>query len=141
MQKNSKERINMDLVSSQICKTGDIGIYNNLFGGKMLAWLDEAGGTYSASVCCTPYMITLKMDEVVFKKPVKVNDHIRIYGEVSRMGKSSLAINLEARRFNFAAHSEELVCTTSITFVRIDEYGQAVPIAEDIRKKYEHLQS
>lgn len=30
----------MELVSSQICKTGDIGIYNNLFGGKLLAWLE-----------------------------------------------------------------------------------------------------
>lgn len=130
----------MELVSSQICKTGDIGIYNNLFGGKMLAWLDEAGGTYAASICCTPYMITLKMDEVVFKKPVKVNDHIRVYGEVSRMGNSSLTIKLEARRFNFSSHSEELVCTTTITFVRIDEYGQAIPIAGEIRNKYKHLQ-
>ena len=129
----------MNLVSSQICKTGDIGIYDNLFGGKMLAWLDEAGGTYSASVCCTPNMITLKMDEVVFKKPVKVNDHIRIYGEVSRMGNSSLTINLEARRFNFSAHKEELVCSTTITFVRIDEYGQAVPIDKEIRNKYQNL--
>lgn len=129
----------MDLISSQICKTGDIGIYNNLFGGKMLAWLDEAGGTFAASVCCTPYMITLKMDEVVFKKPVKVNDHIRIYGEVTKMGNSSLVIRLEARRFNFSAHTEQLVCSTTMTFVRIDEYGQAIPIAADIRKKYEHL--
>ena len=128
----------MELVSSQICKTGDIGIYNNLFGGKMLAWLDEAGGTYAASVCCTPNMITLKMDEVVFKKPVKVNDHIRIYGKVARMGNSSLTIKLEARRFNFSAHNEELVCSTTITFVRIDEYGQAVPIAEDIRNNYKN---
>jgi acyl-CoA thioesterase YciA len=80
------------------------------------------------------------MDEVVFKKPVKVNDHIRIYGEVNRMGTSSLTIKLEARRFNFSAHKEELVCSTTITFVRIDEYGQAIPIQEEIRKKYEHLQ-
>jgi acyl-CoA thioesterase YciA len=71
MQKNLKRKIDMELVSSQICKTSDIGIYNNLFGGKLLAWLDEAGGTYAASICCTPYMITLKMDEVLFKKPVK----------------------------------------------------------------------
>jgi acyl-CoA thioesterase YciA len=140
MPKNLKKRNKIELVSSQICKTGDIGIYNNLFGGKMLAWMDEAGGTYAASVCCTPYMITLKMDEVVFKKPVKVNDHIRIYGEVTRMGNSSLTIKLEARRFNFASHNEELVCSTTITFVRIDEYGQAVSIAEEIRKKYKHLQ-
>lgn len=129
----------MDLVASQICKTSDIGIYNNLFGGKMLAWLDDAGGTYSSSVCCTPNMITLKMDEVVFKRPVKVNDHIRIYGEVTRMGTTSLTIRLEARRFNFSSRNEELVCTTTITFVRIDEYGQAVPIEEKIRKKYKHL--
>ncbi len=129
----------MELVSSQICKTGDIGIYNNLFGGKLLAWLDEAGGTFAASICCTPYMITLKMDEVLFKKPVKVNDHIRIYGEVKRMGTSSLTTYLEARRFNFSSHMEELVCSTTITFVRIDEYGQAVPISEEIRKKYKHL--
>ncbi|MCK4569260.1 MAG: hypothetical protein KAT76_03165 [Bacteroidales bacterium] len=129
----------MEIVSTQICKTGDIGIYNNLFGGKMLAWLDEAGGTYSASICCTPYMITLKMDEVVFKKPVKVNDHIRIYGEVRSMGNSSLKIDLEARRFNFSTHNEELVCSTTITFVRIDEYGQAVPISEEIRNKYKNL--
>lgn len=127
----------MELVSSQICKTGDIGIYNNLFGGKMLAWLDEAGGTYASSICCTPYMITLKMDEVIFKKPVKVNDHIRIYGEVHRMGRSSLTIKLEARRFNFDSHEEELVCSTTITFVRIDQYGQAIPIKEEIRNKYE----
>jgi acyl-CoA thioesterase YciA len=129
----------MDLVSSQICKTGDIGIYNNLFGGKMLAWLDEAGGTFAAATCCTPYMTTLKMDEVVFKRPVKVNDHIRIYGEVLAIGTSSLTINLEARRFNFASHIEELVCSTTITFVRIDEYGNAVPIAVEIRNKYQHL--
>lgn len=129
----------MELVSSQICKTSDIGIYDNLFGGKMLSWLDEAGGTYAASVCCTPNMITLKMDEVVFKKPVKVNDHIRIYGKVARMGTTSLTIQLEARRFNFSAHEEELVCSTTITFVRIDEYGQAVPISEATRKKYKNL--
>ena len=63
----------------------------------MLAWLDQAGGTYAASVCCTPYMITLKMDEVVFKKPVKVNDHIRIYGEVAGPGASPEDAALLAR--------------------------------------------
>lgn len=130
----------MERVSSQICKTGDIGIYDNLFGGKMLAWLDEAGGTYAASVCCTPNMITLKMDEVVFKSPVKVNNHIRIYGAVKHMGTSSLTIRLEARRFDFSSHSEEMVCSTTMTFVRIDESGKAIPINQEIRKQYTHLQ-
>ena len=127
----------MELISTKICKTSDIGINNNLFGGTMLAWLDEAGGTMASSVCCTPQMITLKIDEVLFKKPVKVNQHIRIYGEVLGMGKSSVQLYIEARRFDFDHHNEEIVCSTKVIFVRIDENGHPIPIQPDIRKNYE----
>jgi len=126
----------MDLISTKICKTSDIGINNNLFGGTMLSWLDEAGGTMASFVCCTPQMITLKVDEVLFKKPVKVNEHIRIYGKVERMGHTSVALYLEARRFNFEEHNEETVCSTKAIFVRIDHNGEPVEIDREIREKY-----
>jgi acyl-CoA thioesterase YciA len=126
----------MDLISTKICKTSDIGINNNLFGGTMLSWLDEAGGTMASFVCCTPQMITLKVDEVLFKKPVKVNEHIRIYGKVERMGHTSVALYLEARRFNFEEHNEETVCSTKAIFVRIDHNGEPVEIDRKIREKY-----
>jgi acyl-CoA thioesterase YciA len=126
----------MDLISTKICKTSDIGINNNLFGGTMLSWLDEAGGTMASSVCCTPMMITLKIDEVLFKKPVKVNEHIRIYGKVVKIGHTSLSLYLEARRFNFGRHDEETVCSTKVIFVRIDANGEPVEIDRDIRNKY-----
>src|SRR5512137_1585338 len=102
----------MELISTKICKTSDIGINNNLFGGTMLSWLDEAGGTMASSVCCTPQMITLKIDEVLFKKPVKVNEHIRIYGRVEKVGHTSIGLYIEARRFDFTRHDEETVCST-----------------------------
>ena len=127
----------MELISTKICKTSDIGINNNLFGGTMLSWLDEAGGTMASSVCCTPQMITLKIDEVLFKMPVKVNQHIRIYGEVLGMGNSSVQLYIEARRFDFDHHNEEIVCSTKVIFVRIDENGHPIPIQPDIRKNYE----
>jgi acyl-CoA thioesterase YciA len=126
----------MDLISTKICKTSDIGINNNLFGGTMLSWLDEAGGTMASSVCFTPQMITLKIDEVLFKKPVKVNEHIRIYGQVDRIGRTSIALYLEARRFNFRDHLEETVCSTKAILVRIDENGEPVEIDHEIREKY-----
>jgi acyl-CoA thioesterase YciA len=128
--------MNMQLISTKICKTSDIGINNNLFGGTMLAWLDEAGGTMASSVCCTPQMITLKIDEVLFKKPVKVNEHIRIYGQVEKIGRTSISLYLEARRFNFNSHKEELVCSTKVIFVRIDPRGEPVEIDPVIREKY-----
>jgi acyl-CoA thioesterase YciA len=126
----------MQLISTKICKTSDIGINNNLFGGTMLSWLDEAGGTMASAVACTPQVITLKIDEVLFKKPVKVNEHIRIYGKVESMGKTSIRLYLEARRFNFATHDESIVCSTKAIFVRIDPEGRPVEIDRDIREQF-----
>jgi acyl-CoA thioesterase YciA len=79
-------------------------------------------------------MITLKIDEVVFKQPVKVKEHIRIYGKILGIGKSSIKILVEARRVNFVNKSkEETVCSTQMLFVRINEKGKATPIDEDVR--------
>lgn len=126
----------MELISTKICKTSDIGINNNLFGGTMMAWLDEAGGTMASAVCCTPNMITLKIDEVLFKKPVKVNEHIRIYCRVERIGNTSISLYLEARRFDFAKHLEDLVVSTRAVFVKINKDGDPIPIDPEIREKY-----
>lgn len=127
----------MERISTKICKASDIGINNNLFGGTMLAWLDEAGGTMASAVCSTPNMITLKIDEVLFKKPVKVNEHIRIYGRLERMGTTSVALYLEARRFDFPEQEEDLVVSTRAVFVKIDHTGSPVPIDPEIREKYQ----
>ena len=124
----------MELISTKICKTSDIGVNDNLFGGAMLSWMDEAGGTFAATKCCSPNMITLKIDEVVFKKPVKVKEHIKIYGKVLGIGKSSIKVLVEARRIDFEHKSkQELVCSTEMLFVNVNESGKAQPIDEDIR--------
>ena len=126
----------MRLISTKICKTSDIGINNNLFGGRMLSWLDESAGTMAAEEVCSQHVVTLKMDQVLFKKPVKVNDHIRIYGEVVRVGKSSISLFLVARRFNFNTRTEEPVCSTRMTFVKVNSNGKPSEINKEIVQKF-----
>jgi acyl-CoA thioesterase YciA len=123
----------MELISTKICKTSDIGVNNNLFGGTMLSWMDEAGGAFAAVKCCSPNMITLKVNEVIFKKPIKVKEHIKIYGKVLDMGRSSIKILVEAKRINFKNDEEESVCSTEMLFVKIDENGKAVPIDDCVK--------
>ena len=118
----------MELISTKICKTGDIGVNDNLFGGIMLSWLDEAGGIMAANITCSTNVITLKMDEVLFKLPVKVKEQIRVYGKIDRLGKTSVSLYLEARRANLKEESETVVCSTKMVFVKIDENGKPVPI-------------
>ena len=63
----------MELISTHICMKKDIGVHNNLFGGIMLAWLDEAGAAFTSQQIDSPNILTLKMSEVLFKEPIRVS--------------------------------------------------------------------
>ena len=126
----------MQLISTHIAMTKDLGVHGNLFGGKMLAALDEAVASFATLYCRTPNMVTLKIDEVMFREPVKVNNQVRIYCEVVDVGTTSIRIKAEARIVSYYTEQERVVCSTVFTFVRIDEDGHPVPIAEHVRKKF-----
>jgi acyl-CoA thioesterase YciA len=127
----------MELVSTHVAMTKDLGVHGNLFGGKLLAALDEAVACYATMYCRTPNMVTLKISEVIFKEAVKVNNQVRIYCEVMEVGVTSIKIKAEARKVSYYTGDERVVCSTVITFVRIDEDGHSVPIADHIRKKFQ----
>jgi len=129
----------MKQISQRLCMEKDLGIHGNLFGGIMLSWLDEAAAIMAYEICHSPNMVTLKIDEVIFRKPVKIGFHLKIYGQVTRMGKSSITLEVEARKYNVYSGEETVVCSTNFTFVRIDETGDAIPIAKTVRERYAHL--
>src|SRR5882757_2150035 len=111
----------MKLITKKICMAKDIGIHGNVFGGLLMCWIDEAAAAFATEYCCTPNMVTLRVGELIFKRPLKSGNHIRIYGEVVSLGNTSLTLQVEARKFNLYSAEEMVVCTTSITFVRIDD--------------------
>jgi Acyl-CoA hydrolase len=127
----------MHYVATKICRAGEIGLNGNLFGGTMLSWLDEAGAAFAGHLCRTPALVTLKMEEVVFRRPVKISHHVRIYACAHRVGTSSLTIDVEARRFDFSHDLEELVCSTRIIYVKIDGEGNPMPIDKRLRAAIE----
>ncbi len=114
----------------------DIGIHGNLFGGILMAWIDEAAAAFATEYCHTPNMVTLRVGELLFKKPIKTGNHIRVYGEVAHLGSTSITLNIDVRKYNLYSSEETVVCTTSITFVRIDDDGNPTPIGESIKKKH-----
>tara|TARA_B100000131_G_scaffold53459_1_gene48307 strand:- start:6459 stop:6926 length:468 start_codon:yes stop_codon:yes gene_type:complete len=126
----------MELISTHFCKAANIGYHGNLFGGTMLSWLDEAGAIFACQACDTPRMVTKRISEVVFNKPVRPGQIIKIYGEVKGVGNRSIIIRLEARRHSVYNGSQKTVLTTDMTFVRIDGDGEAIPISEKVKNKY-----
>ncbi len=128
--------IDFVLISTHPIKKSDLGFHGNLFGGKLLAWLDAAGAAYAMEVCDSPRMVTVKIDECIFKKAAKEGQLLKIYGKVVDIGNSSLTMELEARSHNVYSGTQSAILTTNIKFVRIDENGDSIPISDRVRKKY-----
>ena len=127
---------NMELISTHPVKKSDLGFHGNLFGGKLLAWVDAAGAAYASQVCDTPRMVTVLIDECVFQKPAKEGHLLKIYGEVEGIGNSSVTLKVEARSHNVYDGRQAIILSTRIKFVRIDEQGDAIPISERVKSKY-----
>lgn len=103
----------------------------------MLAWLDEAGAAFACQACDTPRMVTKRISEVVFNKPVRPGQIIKIYGEVRDVGHTSITIHLEARRHSVYNGSQRTVLTTDMTFVRIDGDGESIPVGDKVKTKFQ----
>jgi len=126
----------MELITTHPIKKSDLGFHANLFGGKLLAWLDAAGAAFAMQTCDTPRMVTIKIDECLFKKPAKEGQMIKIYGDVKAIGNTSITLYLEARAHNVYSGQQSIILSTNITFVRIDENGDSIPISDRVRSKF-----
>ena len=126
----------MNLISTHPVKKSDLGFHSNLFGGKLLAWLDAAGAAYAMEVTDTPRIVTIKIDECIFKRAAKEGQLIKIYGSVFDIGNTSVTLYLEARAHNVYSGTQSTVLSTKIKFVRIDENNDPIPISERVKNKY-----
>ena len=131
----------MTLLNTHPIKKSDLGFHGNLFGGKLLAWLDASAAGYAMQVCDTPLMVTIKIDECLFKKPAKEGQLLKLYGDVNEIGRTSITLYMEARSHNVYSGKQNIILSTYIKFVRIDEQGEPIPISVKVRNKYNKLKN
>jgi acyl-CoA thioesterase YciA len=120
----------MELLNTHPIKKSDLGFHGNLFGGKLLAWIDSAAAGYSMQLCDSPRMVTVSIDKCYFEKPAKEGQLLKIYGYPNKLGNTSLTLYMEARAHNVYTGNQIVVLKTNIRFVRIDEEGNPIPINE-----------
>ena len=126
----------MELISTHPIKKSDLGFHGNLFGGKCLSWFDASAAAFVMQICDTPRMVTVAIDKCVFKRPAKEGQLLKIYGSIEKIGNTSITVYMEARSHSVYSGQQNIILSTSITFVRIDEQGEPIPISERVKNKY-----
>ena len=126
----------MELLSTHPIKKSDLGFNGNLFGGKLLSWLDSIVVAYAMEKCRTQNMITIAIDKCVFKKPAKERNLVKIYAELIKIGNTSATFKVEARSYNVFRGDEVVLLETNMTFVRVDDEGVPISISQSVKDKY-----
>jgi acyl-CoA thioesterase YciA len=125
----------MELLNTHPIKKSDLGFHGNLFGGKLLSWIDASAAGYSMQLCDTPRMVTVSIDQCNFERPAKESQLLKLYGYPTKIGNSSMTLYMEARAHNVYSGKQDLVLKTHITFVRIDEEGNPIPLGERAKRR------
>lgn len=103
----------------------DTNSNGDIFGGWLLAQMDIAAWMMAGEIT-NGRTVTITLDKMVFKLPVHTGDIVSIYGELVRVGHSSLDIRLEvwAKQLSGEFVAERHLVTEGVFgYVAIDEHG------------------
>jgi len=105
----------------------DMNGNGDIFGGWVLSQMDVAGGIL-AFRRAQGRVVTVAVDAMQFHQPIRVGDVVSIYGEVVRVGRTSMAVRLETIVERRIQPGEIKVTEGTYTFVAIDEQGRPRPV-------------
>jgi acyl-CoA thioesterase YciA len=102
-------------------KPEDLNPNGTLFGGKLLAWIDEELALYSIIQLENTRIVTKHMSEINFRSSAKQGDIVEIGIDVVKFGNSSLTLKCEARNI---MTRETIITIDSITMVSLGFDGK-----------------
>ena len=105
----------------------DTNSSGDIFGGWVLSQMDTAAGI-CAGQRAQGRVVTAAIEGMHFYRPVHVGDILGVYTALTRLGRSSMDILVEAWVRRNRIGVREKVTDAVFTFVAVDANGKSVPI-------------
>jgi acyl-CoA thioesterase YciA len=105
-------------------RPADTNTAGDIFGGWIMSHVDIAGAVV-ATQRAGGRVVTVAVNEFQFKKPVFMGDVVSFYAEITRIGRTSIAVDVEVfaerglRSGNFG--EQEKVTEAVLTYVALDD--------------------
>ncbi len=106
----------------------DSNANGDIFGGWVMAQVDLAGSVLPARYI-QGRMATVAVNEFIFKQPVRVGDILSFFATVTRIGRTSITVEVEVYAERFSDQGQYLKVTEArLTYVAIDADGRPRPV-------------
>jgi len=96
----------------------------DIFGGWIMAQVDLAGAVLPARIA-KGRIVTVAVNQFIFKQPVSIGDLLSFYAKVERIGRTSVTVNVEVYAERDPANLHVVKVTeANLTYVAIDRDGK-----------------
>ena len=106
----------------------DTNSQGSLFGGHALSLMDRLAFIVASRYARKP-VVTVSTDKVEFLSPVKVGNLIELIGRISRVGHTSITVEIEMYAENLLTGERHLCTTGRSVMVAVDAEGRPTPVA------------
>jgi acyl-CoA thioesterase YciA len=106
-------------IKQVLVKYPDCNATENLFGGKLLSWIDEAAAIFASKYMGEDLIVTKWFGGLDFKSPAELRRVVTIYVRTLKEGKSSLTVGVTATKRLMGSEHETLIAETELVFVAV----------------------
>ena len=129
MSSQSKRAVESLTVTTEHVLPNDTNALGNLFGGRLLQWMDTTAAI-SAQRHCNRVVVTATVNNVSFKEPIKLGSVVTLESKVSRAFNSSMEVFIEVFVEDLVTGKRRKCNEAIYTFVAIDQNGSPLPVPE-----------
>jgi acyl-CoA hydrolase len=112
---------------AQLMGPQDANLQGNVHGGNIMKLMDEAGGSAAIRHAQRP-VVTVAVDQVLFREPVHLGDLVTLVAELTYIGRSSMEVRLEVSAQNLLSGKVSHTNTAYFVYVALDDLGQPTPV-------------
>jgi acyl-CoA hydrolase len=112
---------------SEVALPNDANALGNVLGGKVMHLVDLAAAMAAIRHARRP-AVTAAVDSLRFLHPVHIGELIILRSSVNRVFRTSMEIGVKAETENLLTGKRLQTCSAYLTFVAIDQYGEATPV-------------
>jgi len=115
-------------ISMTILMTPDMANFSgNVHGGAILKHLDQVAYA-CASRYAGAYVVTLSVDQVMFRQPIHVGELVTFYASVNYTGRTSMEIGIKVVTEDIRRKLVRHTNSCYFTMIAVDEHGTPVPV-------------
>lgn len=114
-------------IQTKLVLPPDTNHMNSIFGGKVLAYIDEIAGI-SAMKHSRKQVVTASIDSVDFLSSAHVGDVLELEANVTSTGRTSMEVYVRVKSHNLQTGEERLTTESFLTMVAMGEDGKPVQV-------------